>query len=32
MPKYVRVSLGTPKEMLEFWRVWDMLPAHDMAM
>ena len=32
MPKYVRVSLGTRKEMLEFWRVWDMLPAHDMAM
>jgi len=32
MPKYVRVSLGRPEEMLEFWRVWDALPPHPMAM
>jgi histidinol-phosphate aminotransferase len=32
MSKYVRVSLGKPEEMLEFWRVWDMLPPHEMAM
>jgi histidinol-phosphate aminotransferase len=32
MPKYVRISLGKPEEMLEFWRVWDALPAHPMAM
>jgi histidinol-phosphate aminotransferase len=32
MPKYVRVSLGRPEEMSEFWRVWDMLPPHAMAM
>jgi histidinol-phosphate aminotransferase len=25
MDTHVRVSLGTPPEMLEFWRVWDML-------
>jgi histidinol-phosphate aminotransferase len=25
MPKYVRVSLGTPREMGEFWRVLDQL-------
>jgi histidinol-phosphate aminotransferase len=23
----VRVSLGTPLEMTEFWKVWDMMPA-----
>jgi len=27
MNDYVRVSLGTPSDMLEFWRVWDFLPA-----
>jgi histidinol-phosphate aminotransferase len=25
---YIRVSLGTPAEMREFWRVWDLMPAH----
>ncbi len=32
MDKYVRVSLGKPAEMLEFWRVWDLLPTHKMSM
>jgi histidinol-phosphate aminotransferase len=32
MDKYVRVSLGKPAEMLEFWRVWDLLPPHKMSM
>lgn len=32
MPNYVRVSLGLPEEMQEFWRVWDMLGSHPMAM
>jgi histidinol-phosphate aminotransferase len=32
MPKFVRCSLGTRAEMLEFWRVWDLLPPHPMAM
>ena len=26
--KYIRVSLGTPAEMREFWRVWDPPAAH----
>ena len=26
-PKYVRVSLGTPAEMHEFWRVWELMPG-----
>jgi histidinol-phosphate aminotransferase len=26
MREYMRVSLGTPDEMLEFWRVMDLLP------
>ena len=31
--KYIRVSLGTPGEMREFWRVWDLLPGrHGMTM
>ena len=31
--KYIRVSLGTPAEMREFWRVWDLLPVlHGMTM
>ncbi len=33
LEKYIRVSLGTPAEMQEFWRVWDLLPpAEKMAM
>jgi histidinol-phosphate aminotransferase len=28
----IRVSLGTPPEMREFWRVWDLMPRHKMAM
>jgi histidinol-phosphate aminotransferase len=32
MPTYIRVSLGTPVEMKEFWRVWDLMPAQKMAM
>ena len=28
--RYVRVSLGTPAEMHEFWRVWDSMPRHKM--
>jgi histidinol-phosphate aminotransferase len=27
MNTYVRVSFGTPPEMREFWRVWDLMPA-----
>jgi histidinol-phosphate aminotransferase len=27
LESYVRVSLGTPAEMLEFWRVWDLMPG-----
>jgi len=26
--KYIRVSVGAPAEMREFWRVWDLMPAH----
>ncbi|MGD0402130.1 MAG: aminotransferase class I/II-fold pyridoxal phosphate-dependent enzyme [Candidatus Acidiferrales bacterium] len=32
MPNYVRVSLGVPEEMREFWAVWDLLGEHPMAM
>ena len=32
MDTYVRVSLGTPTEMREFWRVWDKLPNAGMHM
>lgn len=32
MPNYLRISLGTPAEMLEFWRVWDLLGPMPMAM
>jgi histidinol-phosphate/aromatic aminotransferase/cobyric acid decarboxylase-like protein len=32
MDKYIRVSLGTPAEMQEFWRVWDLMPVGKMAM
>ena len=30
--KYIRVSLGTPAEMREFWRVWDIMPGGHMHM
>jgi len=30
--RYIRVSLGTPPEMREFWRVWDLLPMRGMSM
>jgi hypothetical protein len=29
---YIRVSLGTPPEMREFCRAWDLMPAHAMSM
>ena len=32
MTKYIRVSLGRPHEMREFWRVWDLMPPHTMEM
>jgi histidinol-phosphate aminotransferase len=32
MPTYLRVSLGSPQEMMEFWRVWDLLGSHPMSM
>ena len=32
MNTYVRVSFGTPPEMKEFWRVWDLLGSHPMSM
>ncbi len=32
LDKYIRVSLGTRNDMLQFWRVWDLLPAHKMSM
>jgi histidinol-phosphate aminotransferase len=32
MDKHIRVSMGVPEEMREFWRVWDLLPPHEMAM
>jgi hypothetical protein len=28
----VRVSLGTQADMVEFWRVWDLLPRRQMSM
>jgi histidinol-phosphate aminotransferase len=31
MSTYVRVSFGTPPEMKEFWRVWDLMPASSAA-
>jgi len=24
---YARISLGTPADMEQFWRVWDLMPA-----
>lgn len=32
MDARVRVSMGTPAEMREFWRVWGLLPARSMSM
>jgi histidinol-phosphate aminotransferase len=32
MDSHIRVSLGTPAEMLEFWRVWDLLHYTQMQM
>jgi len=33
MKTHIRVSLGSPKDMAEFWRVWDLLPySHGMRM
>ena len=32
MPNYLRISLGTPEEMHELWRVWDLLGSHPMSM
>jgi len=29
---HIRVSLGTPAQMREFWRVWDLMPGHKMSM
>ena len=30
--KSIRVSLGIPAEMREFWRVWDLIAGHQMSM
>jgi histidinol-phosphate aminotransferase len=32
MPTYLRISLGIPERMREFWRVWDLLGSHPMSM
>jgi histidinol-phosphate aminotransferase len=32
MDRYIRVSLGTSNDMLQFWRVWDLMPHVDMSM
>jgi histidinol-phosphate aminotransferase len=32
MDSHIRVSLGTPPEMLAFWRVWDLLHYTEMQM
>jgi len=32
MAKHIRVSLSTPHDMVEFWRVWDLMPGHHMEM
>jgi histidinol-phosphate aminotransferase len=32
MNTYARVSFGTPDEMKEFWRVWDLMPPGKMEM
>lgn len=30
MSKYIRISLGTPADMRQFWHVWDLMPGHQM--
>jgi histidinol-phosphate/aromatic aminotransferase/cobyric acid decarboxylase-like protein len=32
MERHIRVSLGTPADMQQFWRVWDLMPHVDMSM
>ena len=32
LEKSIRVTLGTPADMREFWRVWDLMPGHRMSM
>jgi len=32
LDNYIRVTLGKPAEMAEFWRVWDLAPVHKMEM
>ena len=32
LDNYVRITLGKPSEMAEFWRVWDLAPVHKMEM
>lgn len=32
MNSYIRVSLGLPSEMREFWRVWDLMPTGKTSM
>jgi histidinol-phosphate/aromatic aminotransferase/cobyric acid decarboxylase-like protein len=27
LENYIRVSLGMPAQMQEFWRVWDLMPG-----
>jgi len=29
--EHIRVSVGTAADMLEFWRVWDLMPGHQMS-
>jgi hypothetical protein len=28
MDRSIRVSLGTPAEIREFWRIWDLMEQH----
>lgn len=32
MSTFIRVTCGLPREMLAFWRVWDLLPPRNMSM
>jgi histidinol-phosphate aminotransferase len=32
MSTFIRVTFGLPKQMLAFWRVWDLLPRGKMSM
>ena len=32
MDRHIRISLGTPPDMQQFWRVWDLLPHVEMSM